>query len=204
MILFSVNVFAKNIFNLSYSTSAILFTYLPSERYDQQFRYDKSLGYHRYEISYQHCTELCFSYGLGQAIEEFTIAKYLETSPSYISYKISSTYTYVDFKLSRNFDKNLEALVYGNLGKESLSIEKYSGTPNGRATDSYIRIEFGCAARYYFAELPSIKIERIFLVGGASLYIKQISDVNFDNQVFTKFSLMGLNFLINAGIGISF
>ena len=126
LILFSVNVFAKNLFNLSYSTSAILFTYLPPEKYDQQFRYDKSLGYHRYEISYQHCTELCFSYGLGYANEKFAIEKYLETSPSYISYKLSSAYTYVDFKLSKEFNKNFEGLIYGNLGTESLSIEKYS------------------------------------------------------------------------------
>lgn len=209
LILFSLNSLAKSFFNFSYNTSSVLVASvlpnksIPAGADDPQFRH-KSLGYDRYEFSYQSCSDVCFSYGLGLANEKFTIAKYDEALSLYASYKLTSNYIYGSFELSKDINENVEFLGYANLGSESFSLEKDSGTQNGNATESYVRTEVGGAVRYHFVKLPSIKIERIYLEGGLSLYLKSIGNISFDNQSFDKTELMTGNILINIGAGISF
>lgn len=200
--IFGINVYADGLFNISYTTSKVLANFTSPASYDQVFRYDKSQEYNRYEFSITNCKNICSDYGLGLSQESFIAAKYAESSPSYISYRLSSNYIYGTFKISKDVQKNLGVSLYGNIGQESLSIEKYSGVPNGSLSDSYIRTELGVSSRYYFAELPSVKVERVYLEAGALLYIKSMRNINFDNQSFGKIN-QG-NILINFGIGFSF
>lgn len=192
---------ADNLLNFEYSSQSLLFTYVDKSQIDTTFRY-KNIINQRYELNYQMCEINCNGFGMGFGSHRFNLDKFSENTPQYVSYEVSTDYIYFSYRLSNTINSFIELGSNVNLGYENLVLSKKNSS-NDKASISYLRIEGGGFAKYYF-EPKLLYLQRIYIIGSASMYLKSVGDLNYDNQEFKKTELIGLNFLLTIGAGLSF
>ena len=67
---------------------------------------------------------------MGHANESFSMARYAESSPLYVSYKLVTNYTYGTLKLSSGLNGSFEAFILANFGYGSAFDRKILGYAN--------------------------------------------------------------------------
>lgn len=192
---------SENLFNFEFSNPNLLFTYVDKSQIDITFRF-KNVSNERYDFYFQNCKTNCNSYGFGFGSHKFNLDKFSDTSPQYVSYAVNTEYFFLSYRLSNTVNSFTELGALVNLGAENLVLTKNNALDPSTSA-SYVRLEAGGFAKL-FLEPKLIYIQRVYIIGGLSLYLKSVSDLSYDNQEFKKTELIGLNFLITLGAGLSF
>jgi hypothetical protein len=193
---------SENLISLEYSRPSLLFGTVGDSQIDNVFRY-KNITNDRYEINIQTCTSICSVYGIGYGSENFSLKKFSEGSVNFISYNVNTEYIFLTYKISFKANNYTELGVFLNVGNEKLILSKNNtSSVDSDANTSYARIESGGYAKLFIP--PNLFIKRFYIISGLSLYLKSIENIYYDNQEFKKTELMGLNFILNLGVGFSF
>lgn len=204
-LLISINVNAKDYFNLSYLPH---FPFPPNytapENYDLEFRSKLKKYNERVELSYQFCPTSCFSVGAGYSLQNNEIAKYAETNlASYLAFNTQSKFYYITSKYSRLLSESSEAGAFINIGQEQLEISPNAGRATESKSDSFIRYEVGAFVRLG-VPLQLLKIQRLYLDSGLNLSVKNNSDVVLNGETISAGNLEKQRILLYLGLGLSF
>jgi hypothetical protein len=205
-LLVSLNVNAKNYFNISYLPE---FPFPPSytapENFDLEFR-SKLINYNeRFEISYEFCQSGCYSIGAAYSLQNNILSKYAKTNlTSYLSFNTQAKFYYVTTKYSKFLSESSEAGVFVNIGQESIAISPNEGKATESKVDSYLRYEFGAFMRFGLSLMPTLKMQRLYFESGVNVSLKNNSDVVLNGEKIAAGNLEKQRILLILGLGLSF
>lgn len=200
----SINVNAKNYFNISYSPK---FQWPPNytakEQYDLGFR-SKLLKYNeRFEVSYEFCPSGCYSIGAVYSLQNNIISKYEESNfASYLAFKTHTQFYYITTKYSQLLSESSEAGAFLNVGQESIQISPNGGMAIESTVDTYLRYELGTFIRFGLP-MSVLKMQRIYFESGVNLSAKNNSDIVLNGEKISAGSLEKQRILLILGIGLS-
>lgn len=202
---YSINLFADNLLNFSYSASGSFISNTPSSSEDDvnpKFRYLSDYQNGRYEINYQFCNSLCYGFGAGYWQQSYILGKYSGQNPLYLSYKADTQFSYLSFQFFKPLSNYSEGGLYFHLGQENIQISPYAGLASESQNNSYIMIEGGPFFRLGL-ETSKIILKRVYIESGAQVGLRMNNDIVLNNETIEARSMGKFTLLLYIGLGIS-